>query len=644
QLEQLAQKVAVLGMQRLEEVAVGSVVSDMLGLEEAPHELSGFLARQSEGNPFFAGEYLRTAVACRMLERSPSGVWRISRGEHAPAQREAFSLPLPGALKELLDLRIKDLPEDSQRMLTAAAVLGRTFEPLVCRHVARLSESASFEAERDLCARQILAFTAQGALRFDHDKIREVAYGELSSDARQRLHRAAAEELEAAPSARYGRPLFGSDADRFATLGHHWAAAHSAGRAVEYLRQAGDAARAVPAMREAARYYRGAIEQLWIAGESAAPRRAELEARAADLYEALADVLERDGQHAPAREAYAAAARHVPVNAYSDRARLLRKEALTWEVVHAHAEVLEALDRAERLLALQTGTGGGSWQNEWIELQVLRARVFYFQDEIDEMNQVIAAIEPMVVAGGAAKQRAILFHLSSNAKNRGNRFIASTEVVELARKAVEAIESSDDLLEKVNLRFDLGFALLWHGSLEEAAETLQASLTLARATGDLLLISRCLIYLGIAQRRRRAVAELGPVAEEALSVAEAGGFADYIACARSHLGWLALQRDERAAARAHIQAAVTRWRELAKTYPYPFQWLALLPHLELLLDYPASDEWPASAAALLDATQLKLPDVLESALEDVAAAGPDDRTLRAKVEAALELARESGYL
>jgi tetratricopeptide (TPR) repeat protein len=642
-LEQLARKVDVLSMQRLAEVAVGSVVGDMLGLDEPPEELVSFLARQSEGNPFFAGEYLRTAVGCQVLERSPSGAWRVSRNEPDSAHGRAWSLPLPGALKDLLGLRIRDLPEDSRRMLTAAAVLGRTFEPGLCRRIAELPETRGLEAERELCARQILAPSAKGALRFDHDKIREVVYEELPPEARRALHRAAAEALETLPSASRNQLSFGSDADRHATLGHHWAAAGCPERAAEHLRQAGDAARTVPAMREAARYYHGAIEQLSIADHGASTRSDADEKRAL-LYEAWADALERDGQHAPARDAYAAAARYLPDSAYCDRARLLRKEGLTWEVVHAHAETLDVLDRAEQTLELAEKGRGGAWNSEWIELQVLRARVFYFQDQIAEMNEVIEAIEPMVLVGGDAKQRAILFHLASNAKNRGNRFIASAEVVELARKAAAAIERSDDLLEKVNLRFDLGFALLWHGSLDEAAETLHASLGMARATGDLLVISRCLIYLGVAHRRRRDRVALAAVAEEGLRVAEAGEFADYVACARSHLGWLALQNGSRETARSHVQAAVTLWRELAKTYPYPFQWLALLPHLDLALDTPPSPEWCAAAAALLDSTQLKLPASLERALSEVAASNVEDSQLRVKMQAALELARTSGYL
>jgi serine/threonine protein kinase len=644
-LEQLARSGDVIAMQRLDEAEVRSVVSDMLGLDTPPAELAEFLARQSEGNPFFAGEYLRTAVSCRVLERGSGGAWRVAHTASAPTAGRTWSLPLPGALNKLLGLRLKDLPADARRLLTAAAVLGRTFELEVCRRIAELSEAQAFEAERELSARQIIAGAAHGALRFDHDKIREVIYTELAPEDRLRLHRAAAEALEpgadpAGPARAEQHRASGGDAERYATLGHHWAAADFPERAAEHLCRAGDAARGVPAMREAARYYWRAIDQLQLLTTSGQ----DVEANFARVFERLADVLERDGQHAAAREAYATAAFHLPLDAYVDRARLLRKEGLTWEVVHAHAEALEVLDRAERALELETGDRRGAWETEWLELEVRRAVVLYFQDEITKMNDVIASIEPVVLERGDAKQRALLFHLASNAKNRGNRFIPSAEVVTLAQKAVNAVELCDDFLEKVALRFDLGFALLWHGSLPEAAETLRASLQMARATGDLLLISRCLTYLGVAYRRQRNESALAPIAEEALRVANAGGFADYSACARAELGWLSLRRNDRARAETEIRAAVTRWRDLAKTYPYPFQWLALFPHLELSLEAPDPDDWRATARALLDSTQLRLPGALESALEAVAESTTEPADLRAKLTAALEEAKDAGYL
>ena len=48
----------------------------MLALRSPPEVFVGFLARESEGNPFFVGEYLRTAVAEEVLSRH-DGRWQV---------------------------------------------------------------------------------------------------------------------------------------------------------------------------------------------------------------------------------------------------------------------------------------------------------------------------------------------------------------------------------------------------------------------------------------------------------------------------------------------------------------------------------------------------------------------------------------
>ncbi len=655
-VDRLASRASVIAMGRLGAEEVHALVRDVLTTDEAADELAQLLAEQSEGNPYFVGEYLRTAVACRMLELGEEGAWRLSTAKDGAGVSTIGQLPLPTVLRELLGLRLRDLQDQARAFLAAAAVLGRSFDPEVCRRVAELSEAEALEAERELMARQIVCRMPKGKLRFDHEKIREIQYTELPEELRRQLHEAAATTLEAAHSApRSLGTRVETKAYEYAELGHHWSSAGFPERAADYLREAAEAARVVPAMREAARYYRRALEQLARSREVLAERArsgiastkelAGMSAREAAIQESLGDVLERDGQHEAARDAYAAAGLRRDDTPPTDRARLLRKQALTWEVVHDHAAAISALDQAVAALEGEQEPTSTDWESEWLEIHVRRAVIYYFQGEIERMNEVIAPIEAIVQRCGDAKQRAMLFHLSSNAKNRGNRFIASDEVVDLARKAVRAIDDSDDVLERANLRFDLGFALLWRGLIDEARATLEYALELARATGDVLLICRCLVYLGVAQRRQGDHNALGPVVHEVLRVATAGGFNDYIACARAHAGWLDLRRGDLETARDHLRAAVTRWRDLAKSYPYPFQWLALLPYLEISLLDDDLSELRVLAAELLDAKQLQLPAPLEEALARILST-PEGQTteLRVQVAAALETARQSGYL
>ncbi|MFN7975206.1 MAG: hypothetical protein U0166_23115 [Acidobacteriota bacterium] len=57
----------------LDETAVGRIVSDMLALPDPPAGFVRALGERSRGNPFFVAEYLRVAVAERLLDRDESG-------------------------------------------------------------------------------------------------------------------------------------------------------------------------------------------------------------------------------------------------------------------------------------------------------------------------------------------------------------------------------------------------------------------------------------------------------------------------------------------------------------------------------------------------------------------------------------------
>ena len=105
------------------------------------------------------------------------------------------------------------------------------------------------------------AILAEGAgadrYRFAHALIQHSLYDELSPARRQRTHKRVAEVLEE-------REL-SADPAALADLAHHWVAATrpaDLGKALQYVRRAGDAARAVLAPHDAIRWYSQALELL----------------------------------------------------------------------------------------------------------------------------------------------------------------------------------------------------------------------------------------------------------------------------------------------------------------------------------------------------------------------------------------------
>jgi serine/threonine protein kinase/tetratricopeptide (TPR) repeat protein len=226
-----APRVIRLELERLDAATVGAIVSEMLALPHPPPEFVEFLARQSEGNPFFVAEYLRAAVAERILRRDRSGQWQIAEGS-----RNYQALPLPGLLRDLVARRLDGLPQNARALADAAAVLGREFDPELLPRVASLEDAATLEAIDELIARHVIeADEALGRLRFVHDKLREIAYDKIAAERRRALHLAAARAIEA-------RYESGNLPQVYTVLAHHYSLAGDDAKTFQYRGLAGDQA------------------------------------------------------------------------------------------------------------------------------------------------------------------------------------------------------------------------------------------------------------------------------------------------------------------------------------------------------------------------------------------------------------------
>lgn len=237
---------------RLDAAAVGSIVGDMLAVAPPPRSLWTFLARQSEGNPFFVAEYLKTAVAYGLLVRDQDGLWQPSYGADGVEPDRYDELPLPSTIRELVARRLEDLPELARKLVEAAAVFGREAPSEALGSMLKLDSGSLLDATTEVCRRQVLELIRTGdRLRFLHDKIREVAYLELAEPARARLHAAAAQAIET---------LVPNEAERdLAELALHCERGGATQRARELYLAAARRARAGYSHQEAERLYRASL-------------------------------------------------------------------------------------------------------------------------------------------------------------------------------------------------------------------------------------------------------------------------------------------------------------------------------------------------------------------------------------------------
>ncbi len=262
---------------RLARPAVGEMIRDMLALEADAPQLTDFVAAQSEGNPFFAAEYLRVAVDEGVLRRDLAGRWRLPAADESGYDR----LPTPGSIRELVQRRLAGLSPLARAVAAAAAVLGRACDVDVLGATTGLSELDARGGLVELQLRHIVDEAGANAVRFEHDKLREIAYADLDAGTRRALHRRAAEALVARR---------GGDADfvlLMPELAHHWEAAGALPDARDALERAAQHALDHAAYGDAAAHLR---RLLALPLPSAAARRARWERHLGEACYGLGDL------------------------------------------------------------------------------------------------------------------------------------------------------------------------------------------------------------------------------------------------------------------------------------------------------------------------------------------------------------------
>ncbi|WP_394830093.1 protein kinase [Pendulispora rubella] len=615
---------------RLDDAGVAAVASGMLALPEPPRDLVDFLAAQSDGNPFFVAEYLRAALDEGLLTRDGVGQWHLH--ERAGGARVlAASVPLPHTLADLIEQRLAALDVPARALVEWASVFGREFDARLLVAAAGLADDTLLETLEALRLRRVLDEPVPGRLRFVHDKIGERAYESIPETRRCALHRGAAHVIE---------DFYGDVPDYLPELGHHFAHARVHDKGAHYLARAADRSRAAYAQEDAIRYYRAAIHEIALAGAEMAPSRHGLE-------DALGDTLALVGRQDEARAAYEAALDAMPADARVPRAAVHRKIGKAWETHHQHAHALSAYAEAEAALgAPPPDEAASAWWQEWVQIQNDRVYVHYWLAQIDEMNDVIARLRPVVEKRGTALQLAHFFDDLLHRNLRRERYRASAETVEYACSAKAAAQKSNDVAKASYSWFMMGFALLFRGAFVDAEAELLGALAESERIGDRTLQARCLTYLTMTYRRQRRVAETHARATRCLQLSVETAMTDYQGVAKANLAWVRWCAGDIDGAAREVAASLALWRTLASQYPYPMQWMGLWVAIALALAAGALDEAVPHVRAMLDPKQESAPPELCAELEAAVAHWERGAAHEAaqRLARAAEMAKDAGYL
>ncbi len=209
----------------------------------------------------------------RRQSRSSCSSWRAcSVDGGAPADGRS-ALTLPQSVRDAIGRRLDRLSAECNEVLRTAAVLGRAFDVALLSRVAGRTPAELLDLLGEALGAGILVEREErvGHYAFAHALVRQTLYEELRAPQRVRLHRRAAEALEAVFAA--------SDEPPLSEIAHHFfeaAPGGSAEQAIAAAKRAAERAHAVLAYEESARLYEQALEALAIAAPEAAERRFEL--------------------------------------------------------------------------------------------------------------------------------------------------------------------------------------------------------------------------------------------------------------------------------------------------------------------------------------------------------------------------------
>ncbi len=248
------------------------------------------LAPLSEAETLMLVTHLDAGRAGRdVMESLGRRIWRLSEGhpfmvvETMRALQEGTTpaapeqLPLAERIQEVIRGRLERLTARSQKLVAVAAVISREFECALLQHAAGVSQRAAAEGVEELVRLRVLHSVGE-RFAFAHDRIREVAYGQLLQPRRRLLHGAVARALED----RYAENL----EPHWGTLGLHYREAGGWSKAANYFRRAAAVAAMQGAHHEAVAY----LDQALAALERLPKRRDTLE-QAIDVRFALGNSL-----------------------------------------------------------------------------------------------------------------------------------------------------------------------------------------------------------------------------------------------------------------------------------------------------------------------------------------------------------------
>lgn len=333
------------------------------------------------------------------------------------------------------------------------------------------------------------------------------------------------------------------------------------------------------------------------------------------LHEILGDISVLSGQYDDTRQHYNAALTRLPQNELIWLARINRKIANTYRNQHQFDKAIDNYVKAEMVLSSPSNQNAIWWQ-EWIQIQLERTWMNYWQGAWDAVTQLNEEIRPKVEQFGTLAQQVNFFNALGAMSWRRERYLIPEEGLTFTQNVYKKSLESGNPNDIAWSQFTHGFCLLWYGDFARSEELIQAALSLAQANGDFIHQARCLTYLTVLYRKLGNVEFVRRFSEASLKMAQKANMLEYIGTAQANQAWLAWNDGNLEEVAIQGNQALETWDMVGSQYASTaFKWTAIWPLMDLAMEKNQIGDAIAYAQQLLEPTQQRLPDNLTAALE-----------------------------
>ncbi len=493
-----------------------ALLQALLGTDATLAPLKRLLIEQTEGNPFFLEESVRTLVETQAFT-GERGAYRLLK----PVE----GLEIPATAKAILAARIDRLAPEDKRLLQAASVIGKDVPFALLQAIADEPEDRLRQGLGQLQAGEFLyeaRLFPDLEYTFKHALTHDVSYQSLLQDRRHDLHRRIMQAIEQLAPDRL--------TENVERLAHHAFHGEVWDKALTYLRQAGAKAFARSANREAVTYFEQTLSALSRLPETRATIEQAIDLRF-ELRASLFALMDLEKGFHYIREAEQLA------RSIDDQHRLARVSVVTSHhlLVSGNAQDARSFSQGAHAIAQSLGD---------LPLQV--AANLYCGATCNAVGELRQAKEHLertlqLLPGTSIRERfglhgfpaALVGHYLPWTLAELGEFDAA---IAHAKDAIEVAESVDHAYSVAVAHWGLAYAYVHRGELDAARRLLERTLALCREWTIPILLQISTGLQGIAIARSGQVAEGIAVLREATeSVKQAIGTGTYNTL---HVLWL----------------------------------------------------------------------------------------------------------